>query len=627
MKRIIIVFNFLIVFSGVSLYSQAQLEFPLTVKDYVDNSQNIVLGYDPSGTDGLDGDLGEQYIAQVPPGNFGARFRLPADTNITTIKDIRFGCGQPFNYNHNIDLSYQSGSNSMFIYWEGSQFEIIHLVFRNGYTGEFLAQYELIYGADTFNVPINLDYLNVEVQYNGPLSWPEIILHSPSGGEILEAGETVPVNYSLTIPEPVFYSLHYSTNFGNSWIFIDTISPFNNLYNWTVPNIYSTNVKLRIGNYPCVFDTSDGTFIIYNNTLPVLHPVAIPIVVNNSVGDTLELIAGMNPTATNGIDTLLGETNQPPPASGEFNSFLKLSDNSLSYIDYQPGYHSYIGSKNYLLSVYPKADSITLINLNLPSGTTLKLNYWKRIPGGISPVDTTLTQSLISYTFLPGTYYGNPFIKFAFTFDGSIPVELISFLASVNNNNVTLNWYTASEVNNAGFEIERKAPSLSPPKGETTEGWERIGFVEGEGTTTETNYYTFIDEELSRGKYYYRLKQIDFDGTFEYSKEIEVDVGIPEVFSLHQNYPNPFNPSTTISWQSPVGSWLTLKVYDVLGREVAALVDEYKDAGYHEVEFNLYSDEGQNLTSGVYFYQLKARGPETSSGQRIVETKKMILLR
>ena len=106
-------------------------------------------------------------------------------------------------------------------------------------------------------------------------------------------------------------------------------------------------------------------------------------------------------------------------------------------------------------------------------------------------------------------------------------------------------------------------------------------------------------------------------------------------FFLYQNYPNPFNPCTKISWQSPVGSlpagqagWhTTLKIFDVLGKEVATLVDEYRQAGYHEVEFNLYSDEGQSLTSGVYFYQLRARGPETSSGQRIVETKKMILLR
>lgn len=98
-------------------------------------------------------------------------------------------------------------------------------------------------------------------------------------------------------------------------------------------------------------------------------------------------------------------------------------------------------------------------------------------------------------------------------------------------------------------------------------------------------------------------------------------------FKLEQNYPNPFNPSTKISWQSPIGSWQTLIVFDILGREIATLVNEYRPAGNYEVEFNGHSDEGQNLPSGVYFYQLRIQGPETSSGQGIIQTKKMILLK
>ena len=209
---------------------------------------------------------------------------------------------------------------------------------------------------------------------------------------------------------------------------------------------------------------------------------------------------------------------------------------------------------------------------------------------------------------------------------GVIPVELTSFTAVDNNSTIHLTWSTASELNNYGFEIERSSDETD---------WRTIGFREGNGTTTEQQNYSFIDDlfGVNSQKLFYRLKQIDFDGTFEYSEIVEVDIA-PLTFALHQNYPNPFNPSTIISWQSPVSGWQTIKVFDVLGREVATLVDEYKEAGYHEVEFNLYSDESQNLlagrqglTSGVYFYQLRARGPETSSGQRIVETKKMILLR
>ena len=105
------------------------------------------------------------------------------------------------------------------------------------------------------------------------------------------------------------------------------------------------------------------------------------------------------------------------------------------------------------------------------------------------------------------------------------------------------------------------------------------------------------------------------------------EYGNPTAFSLYQNFPNPFNPSTRISWQSPVGSWQTLKVYDVLGNEVATLVDEYIPAGEYEVDFNSNSDEGQNLSSGVYFYQLIIKGPEINSGQGIIQTMKMILMK
>ena len=188
---------------------------------------------------------------------------------------------------------------------------------------------------------------------------------------------------------------------------------------------------------------------------------------------------------------------------------------------------------------------------------------------------------------------------------GIIPVELISFSAILQHNQIDITWSTATETNNQGFSIERKFNSGA---------WKSIGFVEGQGTTTNTHHYTFQDEGLTPGIYLYRLKQIDYDGTFEYSKEIEVEVGIPDKFSLSQNYPNPFNPGTKISWQSPVGGYQTLKIYDVLGNEVATLVNEYRNAGSYEVEFN-----SAGLSSGVYFYRIQVGD--------FIETKKMVLLR
>ncbi|HSW53721.1 MAG TPA: choice-of-anchor X domain-containing protein [Ignavibacteriaceae bacterium] len=207
-----------------------------------------------------------------------------------------------------------------------------------------------------------------------------------------------------------------------------------------------------------------------------------------------------------------------------------------------------------------------------------------------------------------------------------VPVELTSFTASVQSGVVSLNWTTATELNNLGFELERKIITVGN-EGE----WLTIGFLKGNGTTTEPKAYSYTDQvgDIEATAFKYRLKQVDFDGSFEYSDEVTVENSeiLPAEYFLSQNYPNPFNPSTKISWQSPVASWQTLKIYDVLGNEVATLVDEYKPAGKYEIEFEINSDDGQNLSTGVYFYQLRIRGPEINSGQGIVETKKMILLK
>ena len=188
--------------------------------------------------------------------------------------------------------------------------------------------------------------------------------------------------------------------------------------------------------------------------------------------------------------------------------------------------------------------------------------------------------------------------------DGSIPVEILSLDARVVDKTVELQWSTASETNNSGFNIERSNGSE----------FQDLGFVAGHGTTTETQDYNFLDDNVNTGKYSYRLKQIDFDGTYEYSNTIEVEIVTPDKFELSLNYPNPFNPSTKISWQSPVRSWQTLTVYDVLGNEIATLVNEEKPAGSYEVNFN-----ASRLSSGIYFYKLQAGS--------FVETKKMILLK
>lgn len=194
-----------------------------------------------------------------------------------------------------------------------------------------------------------------------------------------------------------------------------------------------------------------------------------------------------------------------------------------------------------------------------------------------------------------------------YSINGEVPVELTLFTAEVLEKEVELNWSTATETNNSGFEILRFAQN-------DNDGWNKIGFVPGHGTTTETQHYAFKDNDVKTGKYQFRLKQIDYDGTFEYSQTVEVEIPLVNEFSLSQNYPNPFNPVTKIKYSVPNLSNVTIKVFDVLGNEIETVVDEEKQVGTYEINWN-----AVKLPSGVYFCQLK-------SGS-FIQTNKMLLLK
>jgi hypothetical protein len=202
-----------------------------------------------------------------------------------------------------------------------------------------------------------------------------------------------------------------------------------------------------------------------------------------------------------------------------------------------------------------------------------------------------------------------------------LPVELTSFTATINERGVTLNWQTATEVNNYGFEVERiiKNSKLK------NQNWETIGFVKGKGNSNSLKEYSFTDKLLNLNidlDLNYRLKQIDNDGQFTYSEVVEVTFNLQHsTYELYQNYPNPFNPETKIKFSLPNGnshSFVTLKVYDILGNEVSTLLNDYKEPGLHEVNFNASSAAG-GLSTGVYFYRLQ-------SGS-FIETKKLLLVK
>lgn len=191
-----------------------------------------------------------------------------------------------------------------------------------------------------------------------------------------------------------------------------------------------------------------------------------------------------------------------------------------------------------------------------------------------------------------------------------VPVELAHFTAEKNSDKVLLKWQTATETNNSGFEVERTWKSEDSNQNE----WKKITFVEGNGTTTETTNYSFSDKITEPGIYNYRLKQIDYDGTVNYSQVIEIDITGPVDYLLYQNYPNPFNPATTIRFALPVKTDLVVAVYNVIGEKVAEAFKGELEEGYHEVHF-----DASNLSSGVYIYRLES--------EQFVDVKKMILLR
>ncbi len=255
--------------------------------------------------------------------------------------------------------------------------------------------------------------------------------------------------------------------------------------------------------------------------------------------------------------------------------------------------------ENYGDGIYCKEGATPLINWNNICGNTgygvrnidpgvtvnAEHNWWDHLsgPGGVGPGTGDSVSSYVDY---------EPWLT------GPVPVELTSFTATCIAGEVVLNWTTATEVNNHGFEIERRIINKEA-QGE----WTLIGFREGYGTTTEPKEYSYTDNinGLAATSLVYRLKQIDYDGSIEYSNEVFIDNPAPVDFVLEQNYPNPFNPSTTISYSVPVKSHITLKVYNALGKEVITLINEEQSPGTYQIAFIT-----MNLASGVYFYRLKA---------------------
>jgi DNA/RNA endonuclease YhcR with UshA esterase domain len=365
--------------------------------------------------------------------------------------------------------------------------------------------------------------------------------------------------------------------------------------------VISPNYQTVNHSYYIWDGTAGITEILFGTTNPVLN-----------LGDLVRI--------TGEIGQFRGLTQIQPAASSDI-TFLSAGNPVpgpvvLSIADYMADPEAYEGtlvgfiSVNKVSGTWPSpggsatlkvTDGTDTVDVRIDSDTDLDDN-----PEPVWPVDLIGLGSQFSsgaavlndgYQILP-RYYATDILP-----PGTIPVELTSFTASVVNGNVSLSWSTATEVNNHGFEIQRSSVGQ----------FYTIGFIQGSGTTTQGQSYSYVDKNLAPGIYSYRLKQLDFDGRFTYSNVIEVDASVPMVFELAQNYPNPFNPATVIEYSiaSPVN--VTLTVYTILGEQVAVLVNnQFTEAGKYSVNFN-----ASSLASGTYIYRLQAG--------EFVSVKKMLL--
>ncbi|MFA5012254.1 MAG: T9SS type A sorting domain-containing protein [Ignavibacteria bacterium] len=285
--------------------------------------------------------------------------------------------------------------------------------------------------------------------------------------------------------------------------------------------------------------------------------------------------------------------------------------------------------------------SLTNQRVNDPYPDCITPAYWNQGAGTLTSAFIPITESgdgdscvAVSYV---GTYYNvfygsNTYSSYKATDDldaptgmlfqtintwvnntsGVLPVSLSSFTSSVNKNSVELKWKTSSEINNLGFDIERKSMNDA--------AWKKVANIKGAGNSNTEKSYSYNDANLQTGKYSYRIKQIDFNGNYKYyDLQGEVFVGVPLKYDLSQNYPNPFNPVTKINFELPNDSKVSLVIYDVTGREIMRLVNnEVRQAGYHTVVIN-----GSTLSSGIYFYRMNAEG----NGKNFNMTKKMALVK
>jgi photosystem II stability/assembly factor-like uncharacterized protein len=404
-------------------------------------------------------------------------------------------------------------------------------------------------------------------------------------------------------------------------ITVDTIglsSAYQNL-NINLVRFRNPNLGWLIGGYPMptinrtglLLKTTDGGASWIDQTPDVYQFLLSADFANDSVG----WVGGRNHLykTTNGGNNWLPQT--PPGVPGDYIYNISVIDTSKLYLQLQTQiYRSLDGGLSWNLIPLP-------VSINFIFGMQW-LNYNVGVICGTLGVIAKTTNAGQSWTIMntggwtayginivnPDTFYiGAGYGQvFRYAVNNPVPVELSSFIGNVSGNNVNIYWSTAAEKNNLGFDIER---------GTSLNNFTKLSFIKGKGTSTLINQYSYVDKELVPGVYYYRIKQTDLDGSFKYYYlGTEIHIGAPKQFELSQNYPNPFNPSTIIKYDIPQDGRVTLKIYNILGKEIAVLVNDFQKAGSYSFNF-----DAHKLSSGVYLYKLE-------SGN-FTDTKKLTLIK
>ncbi len=426
-----------------------------------------------------------------------------------------------------------------------------------------------------------------------------VILSTDFGAHWSDATEFTPFPsissitlYGLNILVAAYDGIYLSTNNGKTWTQINLGLP----NNFMAQSFAVSNTNFFAGDYIGRVWRRPISEVLSN-----VWQENLTIKDNGNISHSLSF--GQSSAATDSIDSNLGEAPLPPPAFGydvrfhlptgddSWKDFRPSSEDSVEWtIKFQPGDGGYPITFSWDTTKLPQGSiflkdviSGTLVSIDMKASTSYTL-----INTGINTLAITYISS-----------------------QQSTPVELTSFAANLSDDKVNLSWVTATEKNNSGFEVQRSKDGTV---------YEKIGFVEGNGTTTEIHKYNFKDANPPTGKLYYKLKQIDYNGSVNYSNVIEVEQSTPTVFSLSQNFPNPFNPTTTIKYGLPSISNVRIKIYNSLGQEIETLVDGTQNAGYHEVTW-----DASNKASGIYFYSIEAAS-ETGKGT-FRSVKKLVLLK